>query len=83
MNEQKTWTDYLPEDVHARLCNCRSRRSDLEILVSAKWRKMVEDGKKEQGFTREDALVCILDLLDSNGHFFDLSSGEYDSLKHE
>ena len=83
MNGTNTWTDYLPEDVHNRLCNCCTRRSDLEILVSAKWRKMAEGGKKEQGFTREDALVCILDLLDSNGQFFDLSSGEYDSLKHE
>ena len=83
MSNSKNWTDYLPVDVHNRLCNCCSRRSDLEILVNAKWRMMVEEGKKEQGFTKEDALVCILDLLDCNGQFFDLSSGEYDSLKHE
>lgn len=79
----KTWTDRLPEDVHNRLCNCCSRKSDLEILVSAKWAAWIEEGRKEQGFTKEDALVYILDLLDCNGQFFDLSRGEYDALKHE
>jgi len=83
MNDLRTWADYLPEDVRNRLCNCCIRRSDLEILVNAKWRKMVEDGRKEQDFTKEDALVYILDLLDCNGNSFDLSHAEYDSLKHE
>lgn len=80
---RKSWTDRLPEDVHNRLCNCSSRRSDLQTLVNVKWAAMVEAGKKEQGFTKEDALVSILDLLDSNGQFFDLSRAEYDGLKHE
>ena len=83
MNSTKRWTDNLPEDVYNRLCNCRSRRSDIETLVNVKWRSMIEAGKKEQGFTKEDALVSILDLLDCNGQFFDLSQAEYDSLKHE
>ena len=77
------WTDNLPEDVYNRLCNCCSRKSDLETLVNVKWAAMVEGGKKAQGFTKEDALVSILDLLDCNGQFFDLTPAEYDALKHE
>lgn len=77
------WTDKLPGDVRNRLGNCRSRRSDIEILVNVKWAAMVEEGKREQGFMKEDALVCILDLLDSNGQFVDLTRAEYDSLKRE
>ena len=83
MNTTKRWTDKLPEDVLNRLCNCCSRRSDLQILVNVKWAAMVAAGKKEEGFTKEDALVQILDLLDSNGQFFDLSHAEYDGLKYE
>ena len=83
MDAVKRWTDNLPSDVHNRLCNCCSRRADLQILVNVKWASMVEAGKREQGFTKEDALVQILDLLDSNGQFFDLSRAEYDGLKYE
>ena len=83
MNTTKCWTDKLPDDVLNRLCNCRSRRSDLQILVNVKWAAMVEAGKKEEGFTKEDALVQILELLDSNGQLFDLSRAEYDGLKYE
>lgn len=79
----KNWTDNLPTEVHNRLCNCCSRRADIATLVNVKWASMVEAGKREQGFTKEDALVQILDLLDSNGQFFDLSRAEYDGLKHE
>lgn len=83
MSSGKRWTDKLPTDVHNRLCNCCSRRSDIETLVNVKWAAMVEAGKKDEGFTKEDALVSILDLLDSNGQFFDLTRAEYDALKHE
>ena len=79
----KNWTDRLPEDVYNRLCNCCSRRSDIQTLVNVKWAAMIEAGLREQGFTKEDALVQILDLLDSNGQFFDLSRAEYDGLKYE
>ena len=83
MSTIKHWTDNLPSDIYNRLCNCCSRRSDIETLVNVKWAAMVEAGKREQGFTKEDALVSILDLLDSNDQFFDLTSGEYESLIHE
>lgn len=78
-----SWIDKLPSDVRDRLGNCRSRRSDIEILVNVKWAAMVEEGKREQGFTKEDALVSVLDLLDCNGQFVDLTKAEYDSLKQE
>ena len=77
------WTSKLPEDVYVRLCECRSRREDIETLVNVKWAAMVAAGKKDEGFTKEDALVQILDHLDLNGQFFDLSRAEYDSLKRE
>ena len=80
MSTGKNWTDKLPEEVYNRLCNCHSRQSDIATLVNVKWASMVEAGKREQGFTKEDALVYILDLLDSNGQFFDLSRAEYDGL---
>ena len=83
MSKKKKWTDNLPGDVYVRLGNCRSKRSDLQTLVDVKWAAMVVDGKKEEGFTKEDALVQILDLLDCNGQFFDLTKAEYDALKHE
>lgn len=77
------WTDKLPEDVARRLGNCHSSRKDIEILVRFRWAAMKEAGKQEQGFTKEDALVEVLDLLDSNGQFFDLTRSEYDTLKSE
>ena len=83
MEAKKNWMNNLPADVESRLGNCRSRRSDIEILVNVKWAAMIANGMKEQGFVKEDALVYVLDLLDSNGQWFDLTRGEYDSLKHE
>ncbi len=78
-----SWTDNLPGDVQNRLKGCCSRRSDIPILVNVKWAAMVADGKREQGFTKEDALVYILELLDCNGQFIDLTQAEYDNLKCE
>ena len=74
------WTDNLQSDVYNRLCNCKSRKSDLAELVDAKWASMIAAGKREQGFTKEDALIAILELLDSNGRYFDLSAEEYSDL---
>lgn len=83
MSNGKHWTDNLPCDVYSRLCACHSLRSDVPTLVNVKWQAMVAAGKREEGFTKEDALADILDLLDSNGQFLDLSRDEYDSLKRE
>jgi hypothetical protein len=83
MEKAKDWTDYLCAEVHSRLTACTSRRDDIGPLTVAKWRWMKENGKDKEGFTEENALICILELLDCNGRFFDLTEGEYRSLIHE
>ncbi len=77
------WSENLPQDVYERLGNCRNRKSDIETLVNVKWATMVEAGKREEGFTKEDALIDVLELLDCNGQYFDLSKEEYDELKRD
>ena len=44
---------------------------------------MQSKGKDKQGFTKEDALVNILEWLDSNNQWWlaDLTIEEYDELK--
>ncbi len=74
------WTYNLRADVRERLCECRSIKPDLENLVNTKWAAMVEAGKDRRGFTKEDALVSILELLDCNGLCFDLTKEEYNNL---
>lgn len=74
------WTDRLSNDVYARLCNCRSRKSDIPELVNAKWADFRAKGKDKQGFTKEDAVIDILELLDSNSQDIDLTRDEYDEL---
>lgn len=71
------WVDKLPEDVCNRLGNCCSRKSDIPILVNARWSAMVEAALDANGFTKEDALIEVLDLLDCNDQFFDLTKEEY------
>lgn len=74
---KKHWTDNLSNDVYTRLANCRTRKSDIKELVNAKWISFKENGKADRGFTKEDALVDILELLDSNSCYFDLTPEEY------
>ena len=74
------WTDYLSSDVYTRLGNCTSTKEDIKPLVSAKWLYYQKTGKAEKGFTKEDALVSILELLDCNSRFFDLTKEEYAEL---
>lgn len=76
----ESWTDKLNGDVYRRLCACKSRKSDIEPLVNAKWAAMREAGKDKKGFTREDALVSVLELLDENGCDIDLTRDEYDEI---
>lgn len=77
------WTDRLNSEVYGRLCNCRSRKSDLEALVNARWAWLRDQGKDRQGYTREDALVQVLEIVDCNGQCIDLTVDEYDELKRE
>ena len=77
------WTDKLPPHVYTRLCECRNTRNDIEILVNTRWEYMKEVGYDKRGYTKEDALVYILDLLDSNSQYLDLTRAEYDALRKE
>ncbi len=76
-----SWTDKITETgVYSRLCNCTTQKSDIPFLVDAKWADMMLKGKDKEGFTKEDALVSVLELLDANGRYFDLTKEEYADL---
>lgn len=82
-NEEKPvnrWTDYMSGEVVQRLRECRSLKDDLPSLVNARWRYMCLKGKDKNGFRKEDALIWVLELLDCNGQFFDLTRDEYFDL---
>ena len=74
------WTDCLSEAVYTRLCNCRTLKTDLPALVSAKWHDFVKRGKDKEGFTKEDALIPVLELLDCNSCVFEITKDEYRDL---
>lgn len=74
------WTNNLPGDVYERLCHCRSTKSDIKVLVDARWNFMKDQGKDKQGYTKEDAIVMVLELLDENGQVYDLTHDEYNEL---
>ena len=66
MKNPTHWTKYLPYAVYARLAECHTRKADLPILLEAKW-QWAQDTGRYSGYTKEDFLVDILDLLDCNG----------------
>ncbi len=76
MEQKKKWTDLLEEGVSVRLAECRSRKSDILPLAQAKWATIKDD----PDFTKENALVQVLELLDCNSQFFDLTRDEYDDI---
>lgn len=80
-DQRKNWTSNLPADVYLRLCECRNTRDDLPILVNTRWAWM-KDKEKFDGFTKEDALVYVLELLDCNSQWelADVSEDEYNDL---
>lgn len=59
------WLDYLPYNVRLRLAQCQTTKADLPILLEAKW-QWAQDTGRYSGYTKEDFLVDILDLLDCN-----------------
>ena len=69
-NNNKTntvsWLDYLPYNVYMRLAQCQTIKGDLPILLDAKW-QWAQDTGHYNGYTKEDILADILDLLDCNG----------------
>lgn len=76
----KKWVDYLNSDVYERLCACRTIKADLKQLVNAKWLSYIDNGKAAQGFIKEDALVAVLEHLECNSCYFDLTKEEYSEL---
>ena len=79
-NKMTKWTDNLPESVYARLCNCQTLKADLPALVNAKWLDYVKSGKDRAGFTKEDALISVLELLDCNSSGIEITKDEYSDL---
>ena len=65
-NNNISWFDYLPHNVYMRLAQCQTIKNDLPILLNAKWQQ-VQDTGHYNGYTKEDFLSDILDLLDCNG----------------
>lgn len=75
------WTTKLSEGVYTRLCNCRTIKADLPELVNTLWVAYQEEGTdKTKGYTKEDALCFILELLDCNSCYIDLTKEEYETL---
>ena len=79
MDERYKWTWRLKSDVYERLCNCRSKKADILPLTQARWSCMKEQ-EKYKLFSKEDALVYILELLDSNSIDCDLTKDEYEEI---
>ena len=74
------WMKALTPEVYGRLVNCATRRADLPELVNVRWLDYQLRGKDKHGYTKEDALVEVLELLDENGREFDLTIDEYNEL---
>ena len=77
--------DMLKPDVYERLCECKNTKEDLPHLVNTRWMWMKSKGNDKEGFTKEDALVDILDWLDSNCQWelANITREEWDALKEE
>ena len=71
----KKWYESLSEEVYMRLAECRSTKADILPLARARWFYVAP-----KGFAKEDALVYVLELLDSNGRNFDLTIDEYNDI---
>lgn len=78
----KSWTELLLDNVYNRLCNCCSRKTDIPILLDARWQWTQDTSRDKQGYTKEDCLIYVLELLDSNGleDITDLTSIEWENL---
>jgi len=78
------WTDYIPDgNVYDRLRNCKSRKSDVPTLLEARWLYYRFNGLDCNGFTMGDALVDVLEILDCNGVYVDLTHEEWAMLTGE
>lgn len=78
---RKHWTDYLPTDAYERLCECRNVKNDIPVLVNARY-AWLQSREQSKHFTKEDALVYVLELLDCNSQWklTELDKETYDAL---
>ena len=60
-----SWFDYLSYNVRLRLEQSQTTKGDLPILLYAKW-QCAQDTGHYNGYTKEDILADILNLLDCN-----------------
>lgn len=79
--EKKNWTDLLDSDVYNRLANCTSTKDDIQPLTQAYWNGKLKNSGKD--YAVEDALISVLELLDENGRYYDLTSDERDDILYE
>ena len=79
MDERYKWTWKLKSEVYERLCDCCTINGDILPLTQARWSWMKEQ-EKYKSFSKEDALVYILELLDSNSIDCDLTKDEYEEI---
>lgn len=78
MAEAKRWTDLLSGDVYSRLANCYTVKEDVLPLAQARWAWLKKINAA--GYTEEDALIYVLELLDCNSVSIDLTRTEYDDI---
>lgn len=76
--KNKKWTDGLSNGVYTRLCECRTIKSDLAELVKCKY--AYSEYSPSIIYTKEDALIYVLELLDANGIEIDMTLDEYRDL---
>ena len=61
--------DNLTAPQYQRLCECKSKKTDIIPIAKAYMR--------EKGYDSEQAIEVTLEQLDANGQFFDLSHEEW------
>lgn len=78
MKENK-WTDSLNKDIYERLCDCFSTKDDILPLAQARW-SWIKQREQYELYSKEDALCFVLELLEANSCYFDLTKDEYDEV---
>lgn len=85
MVNENSWMWNLPSDVCGRLGACHNTKEDISALVNIRWAWMKSHQEKFKKFTKEDALIYVLELLDANSQWqlANLTCDEYNELKRE
>ena len=73
----KLWSDLDPA-IYTRLCECRNLKSDISPLARSYFRH--KQSTSPGAYTPADALADVLDWLDSNSQYFDLTTDECNDI---